>query len=674
MSAPTAIDAIARDLATHPPFKQLSEAELQALAAHVRLRYADEGEVLFEQGAPTGDVFYVMKKGMVELLRREDVPSAGQPVPWVLIGRCDQGDLFGVRPLLAQGPYSARAVAVEDSLLFVVPWAAFQAVMTVPAVATFLAAGFAAELPRRFERLLSASADARRASLTHHGGARRGTAGAAEGDERGLLRDNENDFRVVEPVRDVVACVATTSIREVARRMAEHNIGSMVVVDEQRCPVGIVTNSDLRTRVLAAGVDPDHTKVGQIMATPVQTVPEGLSVSELIGRVLRQRLHHFVVTEDGTPQAPVTGVVSEHDILTTQGSHPTVLLNQILRLKDPARLRAVRDKADVLLRSYLEQEVSIEFVANMVTEINDALIRQAVLGALRELDGRYGRRPSAPFCWLSLGSEGRREQLLRTDQDNAIVYGDPAPEEEAFTREFYLALGQLVVERLVAYGFAPCPGDMMASNPKWCQSVGAWKQTFERWIQVPEPKSVMHTNIFFDLRGEQGQPFAPELVIELRDHIFGCLATDRTFLTLFAAGAIRHPAPLGFFRNFVVEGSGKHEDQFDIKARAMMPLSDAARVLCYELRLPVDGGTFARYRALQRALPERAELFEEAAMAYGILMRFRAREGLREGSSGRYVDIRRLNKLERQTIRNTFNVVQELQRFLRVRYQLDRLP
>ena len=343
-----------------------------------------------------------------------------------------------------------------------------------------------------------------------------------------------------------------------------------------------------------------------------------------------------------------------------------MILSEIGKAKTKERLRTLRDQAEELLRRYLEDEVGMSFLANMISEINDTLIRRAIRLSLQELEGR-GMRPPVPFCWLALGSEGREEQLLRTDQDNAILYADPG-DDDGVAERFYLELGRLVVDILVEAGFKACPGDIMASNPKWNQPLAEWKRYFSQWIREPENIAVMHTNIFFDFRPVFGEN---ALAAELKGHIFDSIQVDRGFLSFFALNATRNPPPLSFFRNMVVERSGEHRDAFDIKARAMMPLADAARVLVYDLGIDIYGSTAERWQRIGETHEHLARLASEAGMAYEILMRIRALEGLRRGTSGRYVHIKELNKLERQTLRNTFSVVKDVQLMLTSRYRTD---
>jgi len=639
MSSDSMILTVATRLARHAPFDRLDPELLKRVARSIRIRYLEPDEIVFEGGHKPKPEFYVVVKGEIAITQDIDGEQ-------VLIDVCDGGDTFGVRALLADRAYLATAQAKEDTLLYVLPKEQLDELLRdEPRVALFFAAGFAADLPQvRDVNRLVAVREARR---------------------HDKQTSSSDDTRRVDPVRDVLTCEPGTTIRQGAAMMGERNVGSILIVDEGRRPIGIVTDSDLRSKVVACGTDVTA-PISDIMSAPVLTIDDQATLSSMIATVMRKHLHHFAVTEDGTPETAVVGIVSEHDILKTQGSHPTVILSELGRSKTKQRLRALRDQAEDLLRQYLQDEVGMGFLSNMISEINDTLIRRAIRLSLDEMADR-GSEPPVPFCWLALGSEGREEQLLRTDQDNAILYADPGDDDGAASR-FFLELGERVVDVLVEAGFERCPGDVMASNPKWNQSLDAWKRCFSEWIREPENIAVMHTNIFFDFRPVWGDT---ALAAELKRHIFGRIEDNRLFLAFQARNAVRNPPPLSFFRNMVVERSGEHRDAFDIKARAMTPLADAARVLIYDFGIEVYGSTAERWQAIAESNENLARLAGEAAMAYEILMRIRAIEGLTRGSSGRYVHIKELNKLERQTLRNTFSVVKDVQLMLTSRYRID---
>jgi CBS domain-containing protein len=274
------------------------------------------------------------------------------------------------------------------------------------------------------------------------------------------------------------------------------------------------------------------------------------------------------------------------------------------------------------------------------------------------------------FCWLSLGSEGREEQLLRTDQDNALLYADVPEAESANVKQYFLQLAQHVNDTLHACGFVYCPADMMARNPNWCLSLSEWQQQFKRWIQTPDEKAVLYSTIFFDYRPVYGDYSLAEA---LTTSIYQHLQVEGLFLPILAKNALTNPAPLSFFRSFVVERSGEHKNEFDIKSRAMMPLADAARVLSLHHKLSGLNSTIKRYKKLALLEPNNAALFEEAAMAYEILMRFRATDGFKHQDSGRFIQPEALNKIERLSLKSAFKPIEDLQALLKTRFQLSYL-
>lgn len=209
---------------------------------------------------------------------------------------------------------------------------------------------------------------------------------------------------------------------------------------------------------------------------------------------------------------------------------------------------------------------------------------------------------------------------------------------------------------------------MMASNPMWNASLSSWKQYFHNWIMTPEPKALMLSTIFFDYRHVAGNK---QLTKEMDRYLNTRIEKKKIFLNFFAQNATQNPAPLSFFRGFVLERNGEHKNEFDIKLRGMMPLVDAARVLCLDKQMLEEKSTLKRYDLLGQAEPKNANLYRNASRAYEILMRIRALNGLENNNSGRYIDIDGLSKLDRQILKKAFAPIEQLQKLLRTRFQLD---
>jgi CBS domain-containing protein len=632
---------IADFLKMHPPFDLLTSQQLVLLCERMQVRYVEKEEKLFEMGNPPEPFFFVVKEGAVALEYEQDGHS-------FMVDLCDEGDVFGLRPLIAGDEYRLAARATENSLIYLIPTKYFQPIMeSNPRIAYYLASNFASDRSANFKQKTGD-----RYFMSRH---------SAPEMEKTLV-----EVQTFDSFRSPVTCGPDHSIKEAAVVMTREDVGSIIVTDKNNYPLGILTDTDLRRKV-ATGMHSLDRPVREIMSSPVITFPPGRAVADVQICMIEHQVHHLCITQDGTDQSAILGVISEHDLLVTQGNSPAILVREIRKSTDAESLRALREKAEILLDDYLEQEVAISFISMIMSEINDAIIEVCIQLSIEELEGQGRSLPEAGFCWLALGSEGRKEQLLRTDQDNALVFAD-VPEEQLETiRKAYLDLARLVTQKLNTVGFEYCPADMMASNPKWCLSLTEWKKQFAKWIFQPGEKEVMYSTIFFDYRPVFGDT---SLADKMTEGIYADIDKQKIFLSFLAKNAMQNPPPLSFFRNFIVERNGEHKDEFDIKARAMMPLVDAARVLILHARIGRVNNTFERFEKMAELEPQNSELFEQAADAYEILMRFRAMQGLKNKDSGRFFKPGDLNKMQRMMLRNSFQPIDELQKLLKRRFQL----
>lgn len=644
MASNTIVTRVHDFLRQYPPFSYLSKAELMPIASSVKVQYYADNQPLFRENDPPKSYIFVLQKGRVEISK--DFEESTQ-----LIDICDEGDVFGIRAALNGMPYIGNAVASEDSLIYAIPKEMFLTLMENNAkVALFFASGLASGMPIIREEN---EYEVTKASLHLFN------------NEDVTKFMTQEDILIVNPTENVVTCQKETLIQEAAQKMKERRVGSIIITDENKLPIGIATDTDFTRKVVADNVSKTR-PISEIMSSPVHTIEPNATISQYIIKMIKLKVKHLVVTEDGTGETPLIGIASEHDVLLMHGNDPAILVKRLLKARKVDELSKIRNRAEKLIINYLRQEVSIDFITDIMTEINDALIHQAINFGIERLKEEGLEQPDLKFCWLSLGSEGRGEQLLRTDQDNAIVYEDPTEEQAPFAEAYFLKLGAYVVDILVECGFSLCNGEIMARNPKWTQPLSVWKSYFHKWITVPEPMALMHSSIFFDLRGGHGDL---ELAEELNDYILSQIDLDRgLFLNLLAKNTLTNPPPLSFFKNFIVEKSGENKDMFDIKLRSMMPLTDAARLLVLAEHIPNVKNTFRRFERLKTAIPERADLFDEAAMAYELFIRTRAVHGFRYGDSGRFIQPTDLNKIQRQTLRSAFKTVEKVQSFVKSRF------
>jgi len=618
-------DRIAFFLKDYPPFSYLDYETLEKLSSVLTVRYLEEEEVLFKEGDKGHNRCFVVRQGNI-LLSKKD----GEDV--ALVDQCEEGDILGVRSILTSNPYVLTAICKEESLIYEIEKETFQKLLDdYPRFALFFASGYAAgqAVVRKQENESSESFF--------------------------KLSEQHVDFS-----KNVLTCSTETTIQEAAQRMSERKVGSIVVIDELSFPKGIVTDTDLRNKVVATSLSLDS-QIGSIMSSPIATIGPVFTHSELLIHMMRKRVHHLVITEDGSDKSKLVGVISDHDVLLSQNDNPAALVKALRKSKISSEWPAIRNKAEEQVQDFINKDLSVSLISNFITEINDQLIQNAIEEALEVVP----EAKPIPFCWLSLGSEGREEQLLRTDQDNAILF-DAKGDFEG-TQKIMLRLANHVNEALMKSGFEECPANIMARNPAYCQDIAGWESYFSKWIETPEPKALMNATIFFDFRSLYG---SPALVSHLQHSLVDKLENHDIFLNHLAANAIQNPPPLGFFKQFLVEKGGEHNEEFDIKKRAMMPLSDAARTLCLQYKLTTVQNTPARFRKLATIDTANKVLYEECTQAYEVLMKTRAKYGLKYGSSGRFVKVDGMNKLEKQMLKSAFLPIKEIQRLLEVRFQL----
>lgn len=631
-------------LSHYPPFSYLSQEALEGFSEQLHVKFYEEGEFVFQEGDSQRDSIFILSKGSIEMWLKEGETER-------LIDLVEPGDTFGVRAVLTESPYLVTAKVKEDTSLCLMKKEVFVDYLErFPRMSLFFAAGFASGQP-----VVHGEAEKRKEA--------RNTLFFT--DTKKLFR--EDDLLSMGSGNEIMCGFSYSTIQEVAQAMGESRVGSMVIINEDKLPVGIVTDTDF-TRKVVAGDMPLHYKIMDIVSRPVITVERSITVATAILTMMRHRVRHLVVTEDGSPQSQVVGVISERDILLKQGNNPAVLVKRIMKSSDLDELKYIRTRAGELAQSYLKQEVSTPFVADMITEIDNSLTARLIEISLAKLAAEGLENPGLRFVWMALGREGRGEQILQIDQENAILYEDPEEGREEAAQSYFLRLAVEVNAALEHLGYAKCRSDIMAHNPRWNQSLWGWKQQFADWLHVPDPHPVLHSTIFFDYRSVYGDR---SLLDKLTTFIYEEIHKARRFMHFMAKNALVNPSPLSFFRNFIVDRRGDHKDKFDIKKRAMVPLADAARLLSMHYQVSGINNTVERYNHLAELDPEYAATYQEAAMTYELLMRYRAINGFENNDSGQYISPEKLNKIERKTLKYSFRTIDEVQRIVKAKFDLS---
>lgn len=607
----------------------MEEDRLLALSAHVIIQYFEAGEKVFERHTQH---LAVLKEGVVSVSLVANDESQ-------LIETFGEGETVGVYQLLPEDKTEYMATCKENALLYFIPLASIEEeLLHNPRLAIYFSSGFAS-----YKKALQ---------LTE-----------SVSDHNQLTEQFFHLYRLADiehPKRDnVITSKADSSIKQVALLMTQFSVSSVIIVDSQNCPIGIVTDRDLRSKV-ATGMFEIDDRISAIMSAPVHVVEEKSTLAEVHIAMLRHNIHHVCVTKDGTTKSAVCGIVTDTNLLLQQANNPVVIISKIQKATSIDELVELREKAELVLREYLDKEVAIAYSSDMITEINDAIIKRCISLAQHEMSVN-----EIDFCWLSIGSEGRREQLIRTDQDNAMIYtSDSIAHEEA------IELATKVTRYLNKIGFDYCPANMMASDSNWNLSIEAWQKKFQHWIANPLPQQVMHATIFFDFRAVYGNHVLAETLHNTLAKAFG---DNNLFIHYLAQNALQNPPPLSIFRNIVVEKEGVHAESFDLKARALMPFVDAARTLLFDAGVFEITNTAKRFLQLALLEPSNKGIYRSAADAYEWLLRLRAMSARHNKNSGRYVPLDQLNNWQRKNLKQSFKIIDSLQTIIKARFQLDYL-
>ncbi|MFM8450312.1 MAG: DUF294 nucleotidyltransferase-like domain-containing protein [Haliscomenobacter sp.] len=607
------------------PYSLLGKSEVERIAERMQVLYLEQGKLLFSKGKPVQPVLYFVAEGLIILEGASDSVQG----EW-----CAEGDTFGIESLDELPLYLHDARVAEEVLLYEIPLsAAIRPLLSSPSIRNFFRGNHPLESLR----------------FSNHG----------EGADVPVQQS-------LAPSRALVSCTPETRVVEAARQMAMADVGSMVVLQQEGKPIGILTDKDLRNKV-ATGIFSLEVPVGQIMSSPVITAPVSSNPTDLHLTMLQHRIRHICITEDGTPGSPARGVWSMSDVLLTESGHAGLLMHKLLKASSAEELIRLSARMDVSLTEAFRRHTGMHVLARQHTELYDALVGRAIELTCIDMQAAGREIPRTPFCWISLGSSARAEQLLKTDQDNALLFGEPAQYgEAAWAPAFFCELGQRVNDVLARCGFEKCPAGLMAGNPAHCLSLETWKLRFSRWIDTPTPESLLDLGVFLDFRPVFGEV---ALAQELHGTLQTILRGRDNFWAFLAADALHSPPFFNFFRDLVVESTGEHKKEFDVKSRAILPFVDAARVLALHAGYDQTSATLDRLQWLLVADAANAQVYEMAAAAFEYLMEFRTRQGLKNQDAGRYCRLDTLNPLERATLRNVFLPLKSMQQIVRVRFQ-----
>lgn len=611
----SALADVEKFLAETPPFDILDDALRLRAANSIEAFYRRKGTVLLEIGE-RNETLYIIRRGAVE----------AHDARGNLIQRYGEGESFGLMSLLTERPVRFRITLIEDGLIWTMPRAAFDALRGA-------SADFDTHYMRGLESRLIAGA--------------RAQAGSDEHSQELFMTPMNELIR-----RELVVVTPQTSIADAARVMSQKDVSSLLISEAGRVH-GIVTDRDLRNRVLAKGRDLNDS-VASIMSSELVMLEGSRPVVEGIIAMAGRGIHHLPLTQDER----VVGMLTTRDVLALQTSHPLYLAARIQKANSVGELTAICAGVPRLAELLLASGLRPEYVPKILTTINDALTRRLIKLALQS----FGSAP-APFTWLAFGSQARSEQSIKTDQDNGLVFADGVP---VGAEEWFQQLAQFVCDGLDACGYPYCPGKIMATTEDWRQPLSGWLQHFNHWSSLPDPQAVLRISIFFDLRAIDGdEALATRLSRAVAEA--GSGRHKAAFISALARQAASYDVPLGFFRRFVLASKGEHRETLEIKSSGLLPLTDLVRVRALEAGISAPGTQqrIAQLRDANRLSPADADRLSGAhLLLMGLRVRLHAQQVRRGQQPHNHLDPRELGYAEREALKEAFLVIREAQQGL----------
>ncbi len=614
-------------LIQYPPFNELPEEEVHYIAQQIDISYYRQDTPIIHLGDHIHDL-YIVRSGVVELYRRK-----GE-----LYNRLDQGCLFGQLGLLTHNKVRFPVKAIEDTLVYCIDEKTFQ---------------YLYDKYDSFADFVEVEDNARLRQAVN------------ENKDANDLTTSKVSTLIT---REAPVIEKNASIQKAAQLMAQENVSALLILDPEQNNedeensngiVGIITDRDLSIRVLAQGISPAD-EVASVMSTEVISLDSNAYVYEAMLTMLRYNTHHLPVLKNRRP----VGIIEASDIIRYESQSSLLIVSTIFQQQSISDLAQVAEQVKNTFVRLVNEDANSHMVGSAMSVIGRSF-KQRIIELAEEA---LGPAP-VPYCFLALGSMGRDEQLLVTDQDNAIILDDSYQEDKH--GDYFAAFAKFICDGLDSCGYAYCSGNIMVTNPDWRMTRSEWEACFADWIDDPNPKALLNASIFFDLDGVYGRLKWAE---QLNSFIVRRARRNNRFLACLARNALNRTPPLGFFKNFVMEKDGRHNNSINLKRRGTAPLADLIRVHALAVgsrrtnsfeRLDdiIDAGILPKGRA--------QDLKDAMEFISMVRIRHQAYDVEHDIEPDNNIEPENLSDFERRNLKDAFQILSKGQNFLKFRYQAN---
>lgn len=615
------------------PFQFATDDEIRHIAQNLSIELYQKDTLILQQGGEPSQYLRVIKKGSVKVYIRTNEGVE------VITDYRGEGDLIGYLSLFSNDKARASVITLEETICFLIPKKQIQNLIDKnPAIKDFFNSTFIRKYLDKPVREMS---------------------------DKGLMNIGSDKLLFTTTTgelasKGVISTFQDVSIKEAADIMTRHKISSLVLIDNNAVPVGFVTDKDFREKVIAKGKDYND-NISSIMSINLIKSEAREYCFEALLKMIRHNIHHLIVVDEGK----IKGIITNHDLMMLQGISPINIARDIESQYSVDGLIPISKKTNTIISLLIKEGVKASSIAKIITELNDRLVKKIIDFA----EKKFGKPPLS-YCWIVFGSEGRKEQTFKTDQDNAIIIEDyDSTVDENYVKEYFTKFSEFVRDSLFKCGFPQCPAGYMASNPLWRQPLSTWKKYFHNWIINPTSEAIIKSLIFFDFRPLYGNL---DLAYNLKDYLFKIMQGNKLFLGGIANTALKNSPPIGFLKSFVVEKSGDHKNQLNIKVKGTTLIVDLIRLFAFE-KVIKETSTFERIEILRCKHAIIRDLADEIIFSFDFLMLMRIENQLSNIEKGlepqNFIDPKELSNLKKKMLKETFSLITRMQDMVLERYR-----
>lgn len=616
------------------PFKNIRYNDLLDISSESEILFIEKGKQLFKINENLHSHFYIVKSGIVHLTRVIDAQET-------LISKCYSGSIFGLRPFFNKNNYTLNAVANEDTIVISISIALFKPILAQYSdVLDYFLESFSNQTKSTAENYQNLKSISENSSNTE--------------------TTDFSYFQELEYDKNPLLIPVSTTISNTAKKMVEQNKSYALITNNARL-CGVISDNDFKKHFAFGTLNPNE-ESNTIMQHNFVVVDASISVAEAQLLLLKNEIGLLCVTDDGSVNTRIKGVISERDIIKSQSNNPGILIDEIRKIKNIEELKYVHSKYLFVIQNSFTKNIPIFHINSTAGELLHSIIQQCIRLSLEELGN-----PPARFVWLALGSQARKEQLVLSDQDNMIIFEDVAQEKHRDVKFYFVQLAKSVLLKMNNLGYKNCEFEHIASNIKWCKSLSDFTSIYTQWIKNPGENMSDFSGIFFDYEIIFGE-------IKIKDSLeialFQALSNNNLFFDYIGNQILKIPPSFTFFKKISLEENGTNKDKFALKKKGIQYFVDTARILALKNNMKGIVNTYLRFKQMAIIDPKNKDKYLNFAENYLIVCQFRAQEGILNDNDGAFINYNTMSKVNKDELKRALHTIDDMAELIKDKFQL----